>query len=412
MNEENKNGLDDLFRKKLEDPVDEAGYREDDWANLENMLDRHKKRRGIIFWLPVISSAAALLLLFLGWWYFRPQVIQHSSQYKLQATNKQHQLLNTGKNGGSNRQLPKPKQTQPSAIDYAVQQQTRSSAADYAVNLNVNKGSKTDKTFMSLSAAGSRRDTTGHSQNDLAERPPMETLALAGYSQVTTPSLPGVLAVSSINLPRPVASPSAVTNDRNKTRLQAAYHTQLAMTVLAAPDLNGVGSFGQGKVGSNFGLLFSAGVSKKLTLSTGVLYSVKPYSEGAENYTAHVLPATPLNIIADCRMLDIPINIGYQLYDKHQNKISVGTGLSSYIMLHESYTFNYSGYSSNYTVPNSNKYFFGVLNLNATYQRQVSSKIGISLQPYVKLPLTNIGYSQVRLQTTGVAVGVNWNFNR
>lgn len=399
MNEENKNGLDDLFRKKLEDPVDETGYREDDWANVENMLDRHKKRRGIIYWLPIVSSAAALLLLFLGWWYFRPQVIQHNSQNKLQATNKQHQLLNTGKNGGSNRQLTKPKQTQ-------------SSAANYAVNPHVIKGSRTGKTFMSLSAAGSRRDTTGHPQNDLAERPPMETLALAGYSKVTTPSLPGALAVSSINLPGPVASPSAVTNDKNKTRLQAAYHTKLAMTVLAAPDLNGVGSFGQGKVGSNFGLLFSAGLFKKLTLSTGVLYSVKPYSEGAENYTAHVLPATPSSIIADCRMLDIPLNVGYQLYDKHQNKISVGTGLSSYIMLHESYTFNYSGYSSNYTVPNSNKYFFGVLNLNATYEHQINSKVGISLQPYLKLPLTNLGYSQVRLQTTGVAVGLNWNLNR
>jgi len=411
MNEESKNGLDDLFRKKLEDPVDEAGYREDDWANLENMLDRHKKRKGIIYWLPVISSAAALLLLFLGWWYFKPQVIQHNSQNKLQATNKQ-QAIHTGKNGGSKRQLPGQKQTQSNVPDYAVKKQTQSGAANYALNTTVSKGSSTGKTLTSLSAAGSRRDTTGYLQSNLPDRQPMETFASAGYSQVASPALPGAQPVGAVNLSKPVASPSAIKNDQNKTRLQAAYRPQFAMTVLAAPDLNGVGSFGQGKVGSNFGLLFSAGVFKKLTLSTGVLYSVKPYAEGGENYPGHVLPATPINIIADCRMLDIPINVGYQLYNKHQNKISVGTGLSSYIMLHESYTFNYSGYSSNYTVPNSSGYFFGVLNLNATYEHQINSKVGISLQPYYKLPLTNLGYSQVRLQSTGVAVGLNWNLNR
>ncbi len=411
MNEESKNGLDDLFRKKLEDPVDEAGYREEDWADLENMLDKHKKRKGIIYWLPIISSAAAVLLLILGWLYFRPQVIRHNSQNKLQAVNKQ-QTLHTGKNGGSKRQLTSQKQTPSSAADYAVKKQAQSGAATYAVNTTVSRGSSTGKALKSLSAAGSRRDTTGSSQNDLPERMPMETFASAGYSRVTSLVFPDALPVSSINLPKPVASPSAVENEKNKTRLQAAYRPQFAMTVLAAPDLNGVGSFGQGKLGSNFGLLFSAGVFKKLTLSTGVLYSVKPYAEGGEDYPGHVLPATPLNIIADCRMLDIPINLGYQLYNKHQNKISVGTGLSSYIMLHESYTFNYAYYSSNYTVPNSSGYFFGVLNLNATYEHQINSKVGISFQPYVKLPLTNLGYSQVRLQTTGVAIGLNWNLNR
>jgi hypothetical protein len=84
-------------------------------------------------------------------------------------------------------------------------------------------------------------------------------------------------------------------------------------------------------------------------------------------------------------------------------------------MLKESYKFNYADpYAtgpSNFNVPNSSGYFFGVLNLNATYERQLNSKVGISLQPYLKLPLTNIGYSQSRLQSTGVAVGLTWNLN-
>jgi hypothetical protein len=164
------------------------------------------------------------------------------------------------------------------------------------------------------------------------------------------------------------------------------------------------------------GLLFSAGVYNKLTLTTGANYSVKPYNTDIANYhTAYTFKTDPTNIEADCRVLDIPINLDYQLYNKHQNKFSIGTGLSSYIMLHESYQYYYADPTTKgpvaYTVPSSGKYFFGIMNLQATYQRQVNSKVGLSIQPYMKLPLTNIGYSQVRLQTAGVAVGLNWNIN-
>jgi hypothetical protein len=205
-------------------------------------------------------------------------------------------------------------------------------------------------------------------------------------------------------------------NNKNIIKQPTAFRPQYALSVLAAPDINGVGSFQQSKVGTNVGLLFSAGLLGKLTISTGVLYSAKPYTMAFQNYhTQYQFTENPVNVTADCRMLDIPLNIDYQLFNKHQNKISIGTGLSSYIMLNESYKFNYADSyvtgPSNYNVPNSGKYFFGVLNLNATYQRQLNSKVGISFQPYLKLPLTNLGYGQVRLQTTGMAVGLTWNLN-
>ena len=65
----------------LEDPVDEPGYREEDWNSLEQMLDGQRKRRGMVFWLPILGSAAALLLLFLGWWSFRVKTVDHPQAY-------------------------------------------------------------------------------------------------------------------------------------------------------------------------------------------------------------------------------------------------------------------------------------------------------------------------------------------
>jgi len=409
MNKENDKGLDNLFKKKLEDPVDQAGYKEEDWANLEQMLDKHKKRRGIIYWLPIISSVAALLLLFLGWWNFRPQVVHHNPKNGFLAVN-HHKQSHTGTGDGPSRQPINQKHFQ-------------TNNADYAINTTINKSPRASKSIIKLSVAGSRRNSTGPIQavtTGKATRNEDEALlaespvpVFESEQFIAVPVNPIYLQNKNTN---PETNAAVPENVKIKAGKQAAFRPRFALSVLAAPDINGVGSFQESKVGTNVGLLFSAGLFKKFTISTGVLYSDKPYLTAFENYhTQYQFPVNPVNVAANCQMLDIPVNIGYQVYNKHQNKISIGTGLSSYIMLHQSFTFNYANpYStgpSNFNVPNSSGYFFGVLNLNATYERQLNSKVGISFQPYLKLPLTNIGYSQVRLQTTGVAVGLTWNLN-
>jgi hypothetical protein len=191
---------------------------------------------------------------------------------------------------------------------------------------------------------------------------------------------------------------------------------RMALSVLASSDFNGVSSFQQSRIGGNFGLLFSIGVSKKLTLSTGAMYSIKPYSSNIADYhTSYQFPTQPSSVDVNCRMIDIPLNLNYQVYHKGVNKFSVGSGLSSYIILREDYTFNYVNPYANgpagYSVINKNRNFFGVLNLDVSYERQLNSKVGVTLQPYLKLPLSNIGQGQARLQTAGVAVGFNWNLN-
>ncbi|HTH82298.1 MAG TPA: hypothetical protein VL490_05165, partial [Mucilaginibacter sp.] len=70
MNTENEKKLDDLFKKKLEDPVDEIRYEESDWGALEGMLDKSRKRKAVVYLWPILSGVAALLLIFLGWWMF------------------------------------------------------------------------------------------------------------------------------------------------------------------------------------------------------------------------------------------------------------------------------------------------------------------------------------------------------
>ena len=432
MNTDNEKRLDDLFKKKLDDPVDEIRYEEGDWDALEEMLGK-PKRKGMIYLWPILSGVAAMLLLFLGWWAFRPKngdkptkdQVQMAAQHKTADTtmNRQATAQPKATDTTMNKQAAAGSKAQDATKEQKAVQQSLAPVQKTPYDVTYAAKGKNQKTVLGLSPGKPQKDTIvekGIGIDRSNNRVDAELMAI-NETPVFNPGSMADRQVKQIDLPKPAYSSTtspATAKNINKVKPKAGFRRQYALSVVAAPDLNGVGSFQQSKVGTNIGMTFSVGVSSKLTVSTGALYSVKPYITNFNNYNTggdYKWAVNPLNVTADCRMLDIPLNIGYQVYHKRQDKISIGTGLSSYLMLHESYKFNYQPGGTtgplNYTVPNPGKYFFGIVNLNATYERQINSKVGISVQPYMKLPLSNVGYSQVKLQTTGVAVGLSWNLN-
>jgi len=442
MKKEKDKDLDDLFKNNLADPVYNTGYLEDDWDALEQMLDKPKKRPAIVFWLPILSSAAALLIFF-GWLLFKPQVVKNDKQ-KQQATII-HEQANSGLNPvASNNKTNENKGTVSAGVDQVV-------ASTHQVVQGSTNGITTKKTLAiksytktngipTVTSAGNNNNNNNNlavntpGVNEINNgavietrdnvRPTVTLVAVNSNSlldEATNNNQRVVLAaIDSKDIVRHPYQPDLTKTDKGKdnglTKLGFVKHPQLALTFLGASELNGANSLGDAKSGTNVGLLFSAGIFNRLTVTTGANYSVKPYNTDITNYhTTYKFKTDPSQIEADCRVLDIPINIDYQLYNKHKNKFSIGTGLSSYIMMHESYQYYYADPTTKgpvaFTAPPSGKYFFGIMNLQASYQRQVNSKFGLSITPYMKLPLTSIGYSQVRLQTAGVAVGLNWNIN-
>jgi hypothetical protein len=419
MKKEQDEEFDDLFRKGMQDPVNEASYREADWDAMEQMLAKGKKRPVIVYWLPVIGSAAAILLLFLGWLFLRPEVVKRQQQGQIAAAQHtapatkggQQEKGNTGKSGGPTRQ---PENNSAQKI---------LSPANYAKTPDLKRNGKNSNSFLPLSADGVRRDTTGYGSIAQNDRPEALTLT-ANYVGISGDG--SLLNDQSVVAGYQLKSGSAVSADAktidNRLKISGikqaklGYRPQLAMGVIASSDMNGVGSFQQSKVGGNFGLSFSVGLSKKWSISTGAVYSIKPYLTNFEDYhTSYQFKTDPVNINVNCRMIDIPLNVNYQIYNRQQNKISIGTGLSSYIILREDYSFNYANQytygPAGYSVINKDRNILSIVNLDATYQHQVNSKVGIVIQPYLKLPLSNVGAGQARLQTAGVAVGLNWNLN-
>lgn len=186
-----------------------------------------------------------------------------------------------------------------------------------------------------------------------------------------------------------------------------------SLSVLAAPDLNGVKGLDDGKVGFNTGVGLGIHFTERLSLQTGVVYSKKPYNAAPGDYHTGYSPQGLVNIAADCDVIDLPLNLQYRLYHKGLNSISVSAGLSSYLMLREKYRYEYGNYDPRrYEYRNENRHFMGVANAGVTLERKVSDNMSIGLQPFVKVPLTGIGHGNVRLISAGAALRLNLDLGK
>lgn len=426
MSGEEKNRVDELFKKGLENASPDLNYHEPDWDAMEQLLDAHKKPRGVIYWLPRLGAVAAILLAFLGWWFFKPE-----------AVNQQQMVVVKQK---------------PAAIPAVVNTDTIAKSAGDGIIVSHQPKDEIKNKAVSSGYAGITRQR-GHKTPELhklkpavnpvvqeAESPASTSTEAVAMNTVPQKQVSPADSIANVNPQKPVTvkagylealtgvnlehdqaitpateEPAAVKVKKTGSK-SGGYKPQFGLTVLASPDVNGVGSFRQSQIGANIGLVFSVSITPKLSVSTGASYSRKPYETDFSNYhTNYQFYTDPNSVYADCRVLDIPLNVDYKLYNKNRNSFSVGSGLSSYIMLKEHYTYNYdtpAAGPAGYTVVNRNQHILGVLNLNATYQRALNSRFSLAAEPYLKIPLTNIGSSQVRLQSAGVAVGFKWNLNQ
>lgn len=111
---------------------------------------------------------------------------------------------------------------------------------------------------------------------------------------------------------------------------------KLSLSILVAPDYNGVNNLNNASIGNDFGLLVTFEIARNWSFSTGGIYAKKLYETGFRNYnpTRNIWEEYyTKSVNADCRVLDIPLNISYTFLNRRNTMISVGSGISSYIML-------------------------------------------------------------------------------
>jgi len=180
------------------------------------------------------------------------------------------------------------------------------------------------------------------------------------------------------------------------------------------PVFNVAPSMEYGRFGLDGGLLISYHVNNHLSFTTGAVYSDKPYGGTRSDYGVVKTWSYPMNqvkrIQANCKVLDVPININYTFMNRPGYTLTASAGLSSYLMLKENYSYK-RDYMPDWqkSLSNENQHYLSVLNLAFSYQFPLNSRMSLGIQPFAKIPLRDIGFGQVKLYSTGVAVQLNFN---
>ena len=193
----------------------------------------------------------------------------------------------------------------------------------------------------------------------------------------------------------------------------------VSLSLSVGPEFNSSSAMVGGRTGFTGGIGVSIGFFKRISLQTGLKYSVKEY--GADNYEYSFRNPRIKSIIsevdASCAVLEIPLIASYHVMEDNRKSIDINAGISSYIMLSEDYTYKYtaeSGFKDRLQhISGKNQHYFGVVDLSATYYVKLKKeKFKLGLEPFIKIPLTGVGEGKVNLKSSGVSLKLRYDLGK
>jgi hypothetical protein len=194
--------------------------------------------------------------------------------------------------------------------------------------------------------------------------------------------------------------------DKKKKKTNAVGNFGLTFSV--GPDISFVKLNNTGRTTLTYGAGISYSFAKRITARAGFYVSKKTYEATPDQYHTpggNYPYLTSVN--ANCKVYEIPVSLAYNFGQRGKHNWFGNAGLSSFIMKKEDYTYNYKNptgqtYSYYQELSNKNKHYFAVLDLSAGYQYQLSKRLSVLAEPYVKLPLSGVGQGKIKLSSAGV----------
>jgi cytoskeletal protein RodZ len=207
-------------------------------------------------------------------------------------------------------------------------------------------------------------------------------------------------------------------NTEKKEKVKTKKQHSFFLSISTGPDVSFVnnGKPGTAKIFGGGGLGYT--FNNRFTFRTGFYSGRKVYTASPEAYHPpdifYVYYPYLEKVDADCKIYEIPLSISYHFSKSSNRSFFASAGISSYLMKSEKYNYTYKYYSTGPTVykqwaiKNQNKHFFSGITLSGGYQQNLNKHLTLIIEPYLKLPLTGIGYGKVKLNSGGVifTVGV------
>jgi hypothetical protein len=193
--------------------------------------------------------------------------------------------------------------------------------------------------------------------------------------------------------------------------------SRFGIRLALAPDINSLDRIGTSALGSSLGLLLEYRIGKRWVVQTGIAYSTKKYVSGFDSYNnwktnwKSYHPSKPVEVDGGCKVFDLPINLRLNIYQKPRTTFFVSSGISSYFMMNETYTYQYANTPERTVTWNDeSSFYWSTLNISAGFEKKLNKHFNFQVEPYLKTPLTNVGRGGVSLYSSGLLFSTKYEF--
>jgi hypothetical protein len=181
--------------------------------------------------------------------------------------------------------------------------------------------------------------------------------------------------------------------------------------LLVGADLSSI-HFKAMRTGANKGIVAGYAFTKRWSIESGLFWNDKNYFGDGSFFRPDGFTA-PADFKMDAvsgknELYEWPINVKYTIIPK-KHGLFVTAGISSYFMSSERYDYEYEqngvagkSYSS---FKNETKDWFSVANFSLGYRYKIANGASLRFEPYVKLPIKNIGVNNMPVVSTGLNIG-------
>jgi len=408
--------MDELFRRASEDyPLDTSTA---DWSKVVNALQNNdgkesKDSSRKYLWL--------LLLLPLGW---------ICNQYGLQGNSGKEKTVAEEKVTNQNRNVSAKPSLEAIQYDQALQQPNNENGLVYTneskllvkksnslvIDSKANHSSlfENDKlkennsvitNAFNLNEIASSELTENKTQNNPRIVSSIELLPVGNYQH----------GFAFLNGKSSVLSNKIKEDEPSKTIVSLKPHKRFYIGLETGIDATTVKFQKVKNAGSGYGLLLGYELNKKWSIETGIFRDKKLYYTEGQYFSKEKL-YVPSNsditdVNGDCKMYEIPVALKYNLPSK-KSQWFVTAGVSSYFMKNEDYNYDYYYYNTGYTVTRYKSYtastssFFSVAQLTGGYSRHLGKIVDLRIEPYVKIPIKQVGIGKLPLLSAGLNVGI------
>lgn len=205
------------------------------------------------------------------------------------------------------------------------------------------------------------------------------------------------------------------TNEATEQTTKKAFNkkeTGLYAGVVLGADLSSV-KFNKGHAGHSKGFILGYAFNRKWSVESGIFFSEKKYVSPGKyfNPTHSPMPAgvNMLSVCGENYLYEIPLQIRHTVITGRHN-LFVTAGLSSYLMREENYTYDYEyngQQGRNYaSYKNAGDNVFSVASASIGYSYQLGRLGRIRVEPYLKLPVNELGINRIPITSTGLQVGI------